>query len=258
MKYFFLIMLCSAVSLSAVAGEPNIDVRVFEGKSATLPYRILLPDAYDSAQEYPLIIALHGANGRGTDNQSRAIDAFGKLSADDVREKYPAVIITPQCPGKDQWARTPWGKGCYSIEKVKISKPITLVLELIESLQQEFNIDADRIYVTGQSMGGFGTWDIIMRRPDLFAAAVPVCGAGDLSQAANLKEIPIWCFHGGKDTVVPTAASRAMDLAMKAAGHKSWIYTEYPGVGHGSSKNAWAEKELIPWIFSQHKVSVKK
>lgn len=258
MKYKLLLMLCSLVSVTAMAGESNIEARVFEGKSGTMPYRVLIPDAYNATEQYPLIIALHGANGRGTDNQSRAIDAFGKLAADEVRKAYPAFIITPQCPGKKQWASTPWGKGCYSIEQVKISEPIVLVLEIIESLQKEFNIDADRIYVTGQSMGGFGAWDIIMRQPELFAAAVPVCGAGDPSQAENLKEIPIWCFHGDKDTVVPTAASREMDEAMKAAGHKYWIYTEYPGVGHGSSKPAWAEKDLIPWIFEQKRSSDKK
>ena len=212
---------------------------------------MLKPDNYKTTEKYPLIVALHGAWGRGTDNKSRAIDAFQVLSKPEVCQKYPAFIITPQCPGKKMWANTPWGKGTYSIEKVKISESIKLVLEIIQSLQREFNIDPDRIYVTGQSMGGFGTWDIIMRRPELFAAAIPVCGAGDLSQAKNLVHLPIWCFHGALDTIVPTAASREMDKAMKQAGSKNWIYTEYPGVKHGSSGPAWQEKDLIPWLFQQ-------
>ena len=100
-------------------------------------------------------------------------------------------------------------------------------------------------------MGGYGTWDIIMRRPHLFAAAIPVCGAGDLSQAKNLTHLPIWCFHGDKDTVVPFSASRKMNKEMKRLENENWIYSEFPGVGHGSSKPTWKTKELIPWLFSQ-------
>lgn len=237
--------------MNSLATEAKIEARVFTDGDHSLPYRILKPDAYAKDQKYPLIIALHGALGRGIDNQSRAVDAFEKLSAEEVRKNYPTFVITPQCPAKQQWVNTPWGKGCYSIEKVKISKSIETVFLIIASLQKEFNIDADRIYVTGQSMGGYGNWDIIMRKPELFAAAVPVCGAGDLSQVRNLANVSIWCFHGGKDTVVPVAASRQMDQAMKEAAHKNWVYTEYPNVGHGASKPAWQEKELIPWLFKQ-------
>ena len=233
--------------------KANIAARMHKSNKGQLPYRMLTPDNYKKTNKYPLVIALHGAWGRGTDNKSRAIDAFKFLSTADVRKKYPAFILTPQCPNKNQWANTPWGKGLYSIEKVKTSQSIELVLELIASLQKEYNIDADRIYVTGQSMGGYGTWDIIMRRPQLFAAAVPVCGAGDLSQAKNLRHLAIWCFHGDKDTVVPFSASREMDKQMKKIGNKNWIYTEFSGVGHAASKPAWRTKSLIPWIFSQRK-----
>lgn len=249
-KILFYLM---ALMFSVHAEKADVEARVFKSSTGELPYRVLKPDNYDSTKKYPLVVALHGAWGRGTDNKSRAIDAFGFLSAPDIRKKYPAFIITPQCPGKMQWANTPWAKGCYSTDKVKISKPITLVLEIIESLQDEFPLDSKRIYVTGQSMGGYGTWDIIMRRPQLFAAAIPVCGAGDLEQAQKLVHLPIWCFHGDKDTVVPFAASRQMDAKMKELGNKNWKYTEFPGVGHGSSKPTWKTPELIPWLFNQSK-----
>lgn len=245
--------LSALVSKLATAPEPKIEQRIHKSNSDSLPYRILIPDAYDAHKKYPLVIALHGAWGKGTDNQSRAIDAFQKLAAPEVRKEYPAFLITPQCPEKSQWVDTPWGKGSYSLERVKISRPVEQVLEIIQAVQQEFSIDPSRIYVTGQSVGGYGTWDIIMRSPHLFAAAVPVCGAGDPSQVKNLKHLPIWCFHGGADTVVPVSAARDMDQAMKQVGSSNWRYTEYPGVGHGSSKSAWDEKELIPWIFKQKK-----
>jgi len=227
--------------------------RIYKSKTGELPYRLVKPLNYDPNKKYPLVIAMHGAGGRGTDNTSRAIDAFKFLTTPETRAEYPAFVITPQCPNKLQWANTPWGRGNYSIEKTKISKPMASLIELIESLKNEFSVDADRIYVTGQSMGGFGCWDIIMRRPNLFAAAVPVCGAGDLSQAKNLTHLPIWCFHGDKDKIVPFAASREMDTVMKKLGNKNWIYTEYPGVAHGSSKPTWKEKGLIPWLFNQRK-----
>ena len=141
---------------------------------------------------------------------------------------------------------------------MKTSKQIRLLIETIELLKQEFSIDANRVYATGQSMGGYGCWDLIMRRPDLFAAAVPVCGAGDLNQAKNLVDLSIWCFHGDKDTIVPFAASREMDKKMKELGNKNWKYTEFAGVGHGSSKPTWNTKELMPWIFSQKRSSKKE
>ncbi|WDE97574.1 prolyl oligopeptidase family serine peptidase [Lentisphaera profundi] len=253
----FILALLSCISLGSFADDAIIEARVFKSEIGSLPYRIVKPDNYDPEKQYPLIVALHGAWGRGTDNKSRAIDAFTFLSDPAIRKKYPAFIITPQCPSKKQWANTPWGKGTYSIDKVEISEPIALVLEIIESVREEFAIDGNRIYATGQSMGGYGTWDIIMRRPHLFAAAIPVCGAGDLSQAQNLAHLPIWCFHGDKDTVVPFSASRQMDKKMKALGNENWIYTEFPGVGHGSSKPAWNTAELIPWLFSQTKATGK-
>ena len=237
----------------ALLKNGDIEARIYNEGDGSLPYRILKPVNYNVDEKYPLVVALHGAWGRGTDNKSRAIDAFQILSKPEVRQKYPAFIITPQCPSKEMWANTPWGKGCYSIDKVKISKPIELVLDIIKSLQDEYNIDPDRIYVTGQSMGGFGTWDIIMRRPELFAAAVPVCGAGDISQAKNLMNLPIWCFHGGLDTIVPVAGDREMDKVMTQLGNTNWNYTEYPNVKHGASKPTWKEKDLIPWIFNQKK-----
>jgi predicted peptidase len=233
------------------AENPNVERKVYEMGDSKLPYGLLIPDNLDSKKAYPLVIALHGAWGRGVDNKSRAIDAFEFLKAESVRKEFPAYLLTPQCPPKKQWANTPWGKGSYDLDKVSESLPVKMVFKLIDQLLTEHSIDPKRIFITGQSMGGFGTWDIIMRQPERFAAAVTVCGAGDPKQAHRLINLPIWNFHGDKDTVVPFKASREMDVAMRAAKHPSWTYTELPGVAHGSSKPAWKTKELIPWLFSQ-------
>ncbi|MCG7850909.1 MAG: prolyl oligopeptidase family serine peptidase, partial [Methanosarcinaceae archaeon] len=140
--------------------------------------------------------------------------------------------------------------GEYSSEKLPMSRETTLVLEILDSLQEEFSIDPARLYVSGQSMGGRGTWDIILRRPNLFAAAVPVCGSGDPSEAKRIAHMPIWNFHGSEDGVVPTQGSRDMVAALKKEGSKV-IYSELEGVNHGSWIPAWETKELIPWLFKQ-------
>ncbi|MBN2780677.1 MAG: prolyl oligopeptidase family serine peptidase, partial [Candidatus Marinimicrobia bacterium] len=130
---------------------------------------------------------------------------------------------------------------------------LSLVTELLGALQKELPVDPRRLYVTGLSMGGYGTWDLISRMPEMFAAAAPVCGGGDEKQASRLTELPVWVFHGADDTTVPPQRSRNMVDAIRAAGGKKIRYTEYPGVGHGSWKPAYADPKLMKWMFRQRK-----
>jgi predicted peptidase len=135
----------------------------------------------------------------------------------------------------------------------KPAEAMRMVLELVGALQMEYSqIDPKRIYVTGLSMGGFGTWDVIQRKPDLFAAAVPICGGGDVSKAEKIALIPIWAFHGAEDLLVLPKWSRDMINAIRKAGGNP-KYTEYPGVGHQSWIKAYSEPELFIWLFSQKK-----
>ena len=207
----------------------NFVQRVHVSGSNSMPYRMLKPDNYNPNEAYPLVIGFHGAGGGGTDNTSRSIEAMGHLSTAEVRSAYPAFVITPQALSK--WADTPWSDGSYSIETIPITIWMTMVYEVIDALEVEYNIDPNRIYVTGQSMGGFGAYDCVMRDPERFAALVPMAGGGDPTQAVNMLNMGIWSFHGGLDTVVPVAADREMDAAMIAAGHTNWTYTEYPDAG---------------------------
>ena len=133
---------------------------------------------------------------------------------------------------------------------------LQMTLAVLEQTQKQYSIDADRVYVTGLSMGGYATWDLITRFPGKFAAAVPVCGGGDEKQASKIAMLPIWAFHGDSDTVVKTLRSRTMIQAIKDAGG-SPKYTEYAGVGHNSWDKAYAEPDLLPWMFAQHRESVK-
>jgi hypothetical protein len=150
-----------------------------------------------------------------------------------------------------RWANMDWSakKGGMGKEP---STPMRLTLEVLGKLQKEFSVDDKRLYLTGLSMGGYGTWDLLARYPDMFAAAVPVCGGGDESMAAKMKDVPIWCFHGGADPTVPTQRSRDMIKAIKDAGGNP-KYTEYPGVGHNSWDKAYSDKDLPAWLFSQVK-----
>jgi predicted peptidase len=127
---------------------------------------------------------------------------------------------------------------------------LKLSLEILASVQKEFSIDSHRLYVMGLSMGGYATWDVTTRHPEMFAAAVPVCGGGDEKEAGKIKNLPIWAFHGGSDPVVKTVRTRNMIVAIKEAGGNP-KYTEYPGVGHDSWTPAFKEPELLPWLFAQ-------
>lgn len=237
-----------------MAGEPEILARQFVNESGdTLPYRILIPaQAGSSKEKFPLVLCLHGAGGRGNDNRSRGTVAFNALSDPEVQAKYPAFLLTPQCPADEKWVDSQWTRSSYDSNQIPISEELKLAAEILDAVIKEFPIDPNRIYVTGQSMGGFGTWDMIVRFPDLFAAAVPVCGAGDPNKADSIKQVPVWAFHGAKDPTVPPDGSRKMVDALKAVGGNV-RYTEFPDVGHASWNPAWSEPELIPWLFEQSK-----
>jgi predicted peptidase len=219
-----------------------------------LLYRFFTPKGYDAsdAKKYPLILFLHGAGERGVDNAAQ-LKWGGSYLAGKLQAASPCFAIAPQCPPGKQWVNTPWAKGSYKSDTVAISDELTMAIEAVESAMKEFKIDADRVYVMGLSMGGFGTWDAIIRRPDLFAAAVPICGGGDPSAAEKIKHIAIWTFHGGADTTVPTLATQEMVAALKKAGDAEphLKYTEFPGVGHGSWTPAWETKGLWEWLVEQ-------
>ncbi len=219
----------------------------------TLPYRLLVPKGYDAKDEkrYPLILFLHGAGERGDDNDKQLLhpDVLNLVTAKHA-EKHPAFVVAPQCPANAKWADVNWWQKPYHKTPEKPAEPMRLTLELLDALAKEYRIDMDRIYVTGLSMGGYGTFDALVRRPDYFAAAVPLCGGADDSRAKDFAHVPIWVFHGDKDGAVPVDRSRSAVEALKAAGgHPK--YTEYKGEGHGIWKRAYAEPELADWLFQQ-------
>lgn len=222
----------------------------------TLKFRQLNPPKLEESKKYPLVIFLHGAGERGDDNQAQLKHGMAKFVSSEVREKFPCYVIAPQCPTGEQWVNVPWSADKHKNPE-KPSGAMGRVLEVVDAYVKNLPVDADRIYITGLSMGGYGTWDAIARRPNFFAAAMPICGGGDSSDVSAYKSLPIWAFHGDKDTAVKVERTRAMIEALKAAGGEP-KYTEYPGVGHDSWTATYNNDEVIAWLFAQKREAKKQ
>ncbi len=244
MKHLILLLsLCCSALLTAQQFEAHYHQK--EGK--TLPYLLLKPLNFDSSQSYPLLIFLHGAGERGSDNKVAAKHFSSLVLADSNRINYPAFVIIPQCDTGYRWVEVDWKLDSHQMP-AEPSLYMSLFLEVLDSLEQSPLIDKNRIYVSGLSMGGFGTWDLIARFPNRFAAAAPVCGGADLNTAPQIAHIPIWTFHGAKDRLVKPSRSREMVDALKKI-NGNIKYTEYPDLGHDSWKAAYAEPDFLTWIF---------
>lgn len=260
-----LLPLCLAVSLSNVLAEDIVqhdrgyyekktEAHIHKSTSGQMPYRLFMPDNHDPKKAYPLLISFHGAGSRGDDNLTHLRPWVAGWLDSSIQKKHPCIILMPQCPKGQQWVNTPWHKGSYSGAKVPVSKAMALAKEIVDKIMEEKSIDRSRIYVMGASMGGYGAWNFVMRYPDLVAAAVPVCGAGDPSMANALKSIPIWAFHGDMDTTIPPSGSHDMVNAIEEAGGNRVKLTIYEGVKHNSYEKAWKDTELIEWVFKQRKL----
>jgi predicted peptidase len=212
-------------------------------------------------KKYPVILFLHGAGERGTDNEKQLVHG-AKLFADSAnRIKYPAFVIMPQCPDSDFWARIKKNEapdadtlgGFEFVSDEPMGKSLGLVVNLIDSFAKTRQVNTKKIYLGGLSMGGMGTFELLWRKPGFFAAAFPICGGGDPSKVGiYANQFPIWVFHGAADPVVPVSNSRLMVNSLKSAG-ADVKYSEYPGVKHNSWDNAFAEPELLDWLFKQER-----
>lgn len=248
--------LSMALINTSTAADPRerFEARQYEGSNGgKLNYRLLLPKNYKQGDEtkYPLVLFLHGAGERGDDNRVQLIHGMGDFASDEIMEKYPAFVLAPQCPKDEKWVNVDWSSDSHSMPE-QPSDAMRLTLQLIEHLRKDYPIDGARLYVTGLSMGGYGTWDALQRHPELWAAAAPICGGGDPNGATAMKDTPIWVFHGDQDGAVKVKRSRDMVDALKAAGG-SPKYTEYPGVGHDSWTATYKNPEFYAWLFGQKK-----
>ncbi|MBT8399667.1 MAG: dienelactone hydrolase family protein, partial [Rhodothermia bacterium] len=284
-----LFVILNVVFVAGVFGQQTI-VDQFEKRSHTLdgftlPYRLFVPANYDAGMKYPIVLALHGAGERGTDNERHIVPHRLATSWADPENQAenPAFVVAPQVPPGGRWtADLPVDESDFNQEELT-------TLAILDSLAREFNIDPERVYVTGLSMGGHGTWDLISRLPDRFAAAIPMSGNADPTQASRLLHVPIWTFHGESDTVVRPFGARGIVQNMEDAGrdviytdcrrapvqqinfdcagvipgselasaidaHADLIYTAAERVGHGPW-NVWYDHPLLAgWLFSKQRV----
>jgi predicted peptidase len=254
-KYLLLLAGLCGCTLSPHAQDiPLFEKKKFVQGSDTLLYRILYPQHQEPGKRYPLVLVLHGSGEKGNDNQAQLVWG-ATLFVDSLnRVRYPALVLFPQCPENDFWVRyaeTQDSLGFSFPANAPPTRAMHLVMELITQLARTDQVNDRKIYVGGLSEGGFGTYDILWRMPQFFAAAFPICGGGNPQQVQSYaSKFPIWVFHGGNDPTVPVANAHLMVGALKQQGAKV-LFTQYPGVGHDSWKNAFAEPGLLTWLFSQ-------
>ena len=250
-----LVLAVIALSMTAVPAEARKTQTGFLDRTITVAgteykFQVFVPDTWTKKQKWPVILFLHGAGERGDDGLVQTQVGIGRAIRMD-RSRFPAVVVMPQCR-KNVW----WSDSMADV-----------AMKSLEAATKEFHGDAQRTYLTGLSMGGYGTWYLAGKYPGKFAAIAPICGGilvPDMARAQSpddsapyteaAKKIggktPVWIFHGGDDPVVPVTESRRMNDAMKALGGEEH-YTEYPGVGHNSWDNAYAEAELLSWMLSK-------
>jgi len=221
----------------------------------TLSCQLRVPQFPKPEKKYPLILFLHGSGECGTDNIQQTRVGLPALLKTLVLLPEQVIVVAPQCQGGNWWVKGLAMRADYTAAK-EPTPSLDVALEICRHLIQTKQADPDRIYITGLSLGGFGTWDALQRDPTFFAAAVPICGGGDTRFAAALKDIPLWIFHGREDKNVHPDCSRRMVNALKTVGGNV-AYTEYEKGAHAIWDQAYSEKKLMPWLLKQKRTTKK-
>lgn len=257
MKKYFLLLLIG-MALRGHGQDLSLFVKKqFITNGDTLLYRLLLPENYDAGKKYPLVFFLHGAGERGNDNEAQLVHGAKLFLDPATRKNYPAIVVFPQCPKNSFWSNVDFkmenGKReFYFKTDGEPTLAMKLAKELLYFIEKTYPVNKKKIYAGGLSMGGMGTFEIVRRNPKLFAAAFPICGGANPATAPQLKKVNWWVFHGAKDDVVPPSLSEKMVEALRTV--KAAVkFTLYPDANHNSWDAAFAEPELLAWLFAQKK-----
>ncbi|RYZ50643.1 MAG: phospholipase [Chitinophagaceae bacterium] len=253
---------CKTTAQEPVKDQP-LDLSLYQKRwlvqaGDTLPYRVLLPEGFDSSKQYPVVFFLHGAGERGRDNERQLTHGAKLFLQAENRNAFPAIVVFPQCARESYWSnvlRVHDDKGARKFEFLADGNPtrsMQLLQELVPFVLRSYPVKRTQVYVGGLSMGGMGTYELVRRLPGTFAAAFAICGGAHPATASKLKGVDWWLFHGGKDDVVPPQATEVIHAALKKAG-AGVKFTLYPNANHNSWDPAFAEKELLPWLFSKRK-----
>jgi len=203
-------------------------------KTLSCKYLLFLPEDYGQEEkDWPLMLFLHGAGERGSDLQK--VKVHGPPKIVEKQEDFPFIVVSPQCPEGDWW-----------------DEKLDVLTNLLDDIVARYDVDTDRIYLTGLSMGGYGTWALASKYPERFAAIVPICGGGKRFMAYRLKDMPVWAFHGAKDSVVPLEESEEMVEAINDRGGNAKL-TVYPDAGHDSWTKSYDNQELYDWLLEHRR-----
>lgn len=261
MKFLKYTIIISSISLLAsttlaaqIRGAEYYNSDIYIIQNDTMPYRYLTPKEMKDDKKYPLIIFLHGSGERGHDNELQLTHGAHLFANEDIMDQFPAFVLFPQCQSGSSWNNTKYE---YQNDSLSFDFPErvepNLQLELLEGIINQFiatdHIDTNRIYIGGLSMGGMGTFDMLLRNPNSFACAFSICGGANPSIAPIIHSVPMWIFHGDQDSVVPVKYSLAMYESLHPINSDTKL-TIYKGVDHDSWTNAFADPSLIPWLMS--------
>lgn len=218
-----------------------------------LPYNIYFPKDYDGHKEYPIIFFFHGAGERGINNKAQLKHIAPILANEETQKKYPSILVFPQCPVNDYWASVDRSNNEWNFSNDDRPTAAGLKAEkLLDQIIETYTVDKNRVYISGLSMGGFGTYSILTRMPEKVAAAIAICGGVNVDNATQFKNIPLQIFHGAQDEVVPISQSK--NLAKKLEALKApFKYTEYPDLGHEIWNKVYEDPSTLEWLFSQTK-----
>lgn len=248
------------VSQTATAQIDRFQKSYFVQGSDSLPLRILYPDGFDEAKSYPVIILLHGMGERGNDNELQLLHGGEFFSSPETRAQYPAIVVFPQCSMQSFWPVVDFFKDRDPAQALQFNpfgepgQAMKLLLGYVDQLGEKKYVDKRRMYLGGISMGGMGTFELLYRRPDVFAAAFPICGGGNpLSADAFAFKVKVWAFHGAKDDVVNPVNSIQMVDAINSISNDNAKLTIYPEGGHAIWDRVFAEPDLLKWLFSMSK-----
>jgi predicted peptidase len=256
----FALIITGAPLLSSAQKNAAFDRGSFVLKNDTLPYRFLFPLDFDPSKKYPVIFVLHGAGERGKDNENQLKYGANLFLNDTIRDKYPAIVVYPQCPAEGYWSNVKIETDSAT-SKLKFifqhdappTKAMVLLMGLVDEFLDKPYVDKHKVYVGGLSMGGMGTLEIIGRKPNTFAAAFAMCGGDNtLNVKKYAKKVPLWIFHGEKDSVVPYTHSESVVAAIKEAGGDP-RYTLYMHDDHDCWDDAFKEPDFMSWLFSHSK-----
>lgn len=257
MKHLLALLSLLVATLPLLAQRDTFEKREITHNGLKLPYRILLPENFDSKRKYPVVLFLHGAGERGNDNQAQLKHGSAQFLNPEFRKKHPCIVIFPQCPAESYWSSVDVNRSTqpYTLQ-FDYTKPATPALEaalaILDLPDIRRSTNPRRVYITGLSMGGMGTFEAVYRDPKRFAAALPICGGGDtLHYDKRVRKVSFWVFHGDADAVVGVQQSRDMVARLKKIRVRTLLYREYGGVNHNSWDNAFAEPEYLEWMFSQ-------